>query len=131
MLRKAIFVPSSKYVKLLKVLDIMSIHLAKIPPDIKRPTLLKFLGLTIEDSSGLKSLFRFCCLIIVLDCEWDGYLPRTFWDMQELRHFHLKKSFLSNSSTSTQSSSTSVLERVDAELPLRVLNNFLSMPHLK
>lgn len=128
-------------VKLLKVLDLMSIHLAKIPPDIMRLTLLKFLGLTIKYLRDINSLFRFCCLqTIVLDCEWDGYLPREFWNMQELRHFHLKRSCLSNSSTS-------VLEPVNAELPLRVLNNlrsvstvrpiscteknFLSMPHLK
>lgn len=114
-------------VKLLKVFDLMSIHLAKIPADIMRLTLLKFLGLTIKYLRDINSLFKFCCLqTIVLDCEWDGYLPRKFWDMQELRHFHLKRSCSSNSS-STQSSSTAVLEPVDAELPLRVLSNLRSV----
>ncbi|KAI3445834.1 hypothetical protein Pfo_002499 [Paulownia fortunei] len=139
--------------KLLKVLDIMNIHLRVIPEDIRRLTQLKFLALTIQDSLNMNSLFMFRSLqTLIIDCEWDGRLPRTFWDMLELRHFLLKTSCLSYSPTYSrllkpQSPSTSVLELVDEILPLRVLNNLkslstissrsctkkliLSIPHLK
>ncbi|KAL0422474.1 UNVERIFIED_CONTAM: putative disease resistance protein [Sesamum latifolium] len=125
---------------LLKVLDIMNIHLRIFPFEITYLTLLKFMALTIVNDFSMDYLITVRGLqILIVDCEWDGYLARILWDMLELRHFHLKKSCLSYSQT--------VSKPEDAELPLRVLNNlqslsairpvnctrkvFLSMPNVK
>ncbi|KAK6156714.1 hypothetical protein DH2020_010962 [Rehmannia glutinosa] len=140
--------------KLLKVLDIMNIRLGMLPNEIKELTQLKFLALTIEYSSKVMFLFTFLSLqTLIVDCEWDGRLPTTFWNMLELRHFHLKRSCLSFSPTYSTSvgflsPSTPILDQFYAgRHPLRVQNNlqslstirpsncskrvFLSMPHLK
>ncbi|KAG8368563.1 hypothetical protein BUALT_Bualt15G0058500 [Buddleja alternifolia] len=130
--------------KLLKVLDIMNIHLRTLPGDILRLTQLKFLALTIQDSLNIShfvSMFH-SLQIFIIDCEQDIHFTSSFWNMPELRHFHLMRSCLTYSPTSS-----SVLEVLTAETAERVGNNlqslstvrpisctkkvFLGMPNLK
>ncbi|XP_047953977.1 putative late blight resistance protein homolog R1A-10 [Salvia hispanica] len=136
--------------KLLKVLNIVNINLMDLPREIMMLTQLKFLALTVQGSLDIRNLIEFRLLqTLVIDCEWDGYLIRTFWDMLELRHFHLKRScqsYLSTYSLLSQSQ-LPLVSAVRETLPLSVLNNLLSvstvrpisctenmlrsMPHLK
>ncbi|KAL0335010.1 UNVERIFIED_CONTAM: putative late blight resistance proteinR1A-10 [Sesamum radiatum] len=123
--------------KLLKVLDIMNIHLMEIPIEIQDLNLLKFLALTIQNFFHMKFICMFRCLqTLILDCDWDGHLTRKFWDMLELRHFHLKRSWRSNSrELALQELPCSVminLQSLSAIRPLSCTRKvFLSMPNLK
>ncbi|PIN16903.1 Apoptotic ATPase [Handroanthus impetiginosus] len=112
--------------KLLKVLDMMNIHLKIIPPEMSNLTQLKFLAFTAQCSLPRNLFAKFCNLqILIVDCEWNGHLPSKFWDMRELRHFHLKWTRLSTYSFG--SLSTSVLELQGAELPPRINYNLQSL----
>ncbi|KAL0356979.1 UNVERIFIED_CONTAM: putative late blight resistance proteinR1A-10 [Sesamum calycinum] len=56
--------------KLLKVLDIMNIHLMEIPIEIQDLNLLKFLALTIQNFFHMKFICMFRCLqTLILDCD--------------------------------------------------------------
>ncbi|KAG6421943.1 hypothetical protein SASPL_118503 [Salvia splendens] len=137
--------------KLLKVLNIVNTNLMELPGEIMMLTRLKFLALTIQSSLDIRNLSEFRLLqTLFIDCEWDGYLIRTFWDMLELRHFHMKRScqsYLSTYSLLSQSQLPLVSAVIESLLPLRLLNNLStvstvrpisctekmlrSMPHLK
>ncbi|KAG8368554.1 hypothetical protein BUALT_Bualt15G0057600 [Buddleja alternifolia] len=129
---------------LLKVLDIMNIHLRMVPDDILCLTQLKYLALTVQYSlyiSHFESMFQ-SLQIFIIDCEQDVDFTGSFWNMPELRHFHLKRSCLTYSPTSS-----SVLGVLTAETAQKVQNNlqslstvrpifctkkvFLGMPNLK
>ncbi|KAL2254505.1 UNVERIFIED_CONTAM: putative late blight resistance protein R1A-10 [Sesamum indicum] len=118
---------------LLKVLDIMNIHLSIVPSVIADLILLKFMALTIVNDFSMDSFITLRGLqILIIDCEWDGCLARILWDMLELRHFRLKRSCLSNSPIYyTKSASTSVLSLQDAEVRLRVLKNLQTLSTIR
>ncbi|XP_075476589.1 putative late blight resistance protein homolog R1A-3 isoform X2 [Primulina tabacum] len=83
--------------KLLKVLDITYLNLEELPSEISHMANLRYLALSFRkyiDRSIFSSTFHNIQFLII-EGEWNGLLPKEFWAMSELRHFHLKRSFLS------------------------------------
>lgn len=147
--------------KRLKVLDIIDGQLEELPRDIV-PILdnLRYLALSFQNSidrSIFSSTFHNIQILIV-EGEWNGQLPKEFWTMSELRHFYLKRSFLSywpeesrpnimQLASASESPGTLIYPVQYEEPSIKVLQNlrslatirpiscaeaaFLSMPNLK
>ncbi|KZV52641.1 hypothetical protein F511_07034 [Dorcoceras hygrometricum] len=83
--------------KHLKVLDIIG-HIDELPEAIvPMQANFRYLALSFRksiDRSVFCSTFNNIQILIV-EGEWNGLLPKEFWTMAELRHFYLKRSFLS------------------------------------
>ncbi|XP_073122892.1 probable disease resistance RPP8-like protein 4 isoform X2 [Henckelia pumila] len=84
--------------KRVKVLDIIDGHLEELPRDfVWILANSRYLALSFRESidrSIFSSTFHNIQILIV-EGEWNGQLPKEFWTMSELRHFYLKRSFLS------------------------------------
>ncbi|XP_073122968.1 putative late blight resistance protein homolog R1A-3 [Henckelia pumila] len=84
--------------KRVKVLDIIDGHLEELPSNfVWILANSRYLALSFRESidrSIFSSTFHNLQILIV-EGEWNGQLPNEFWTMSELRHFYLKRSFLS------------------------------------
>ncbi|XP_073142269.1 putative late blight resistance protein homolog R1A-3 isoform X2 [Henckelia pumila] len=112
--------------KLLRVLDIMSLHLQRPPQEIKCLFNLRYLALTIVELLG--DLFSSNKLhnlqSLIVNSNWDGLLPLELWKMLDMRHFHIKSSGLPFS----ENSRPRIISRSRDEIPN--LSKFSLLPNL-
>nr|GMD41592.1 putative late blight resistance protein homolog R1B-16 [Ipomoea batatas] len=84
------FLPSMNF-KLLRVLDIMSLHHISFPDEIVHLINLRYLALTPSDTeipASISNLWSLQCLVLCFVSDGPT-LPPEIWKLQQLRHLHV------------------------------------------
>ncbi|XP_019186114.1 PREDICTED: putative late blight resistance protein homolog R1A-3 [Ipomoea nil] len=84
------FLPSMNF-KLLRVLDIMSLHHISFPDEIVHLINLRYLALTPCDTeipASISNLWSLQCLVLCFESDGPA-LPPEIWKLQQLRHLHV------------------------------------------